>query len=80
VHRSHRRSGFERALGAIGGEVRRCHDCRSRKAWFGSVGLPLLTEGAACERITTVTLLGSGFVVCFLFIWWMISRFTELAG
>jgi hypothetical protein len=65
---------------AIGGEVRRCHDCRSRQAWFRSAGLSLPTEGVARERLTSLALLGSTFLVCFLFIWWMISRFTDLAG
>ncbi len=80
VHRSHRRSGLERVLGVIGAEIRRCHDCRTRQAWFSSVGVALPGEGAAGDRLTTVAVLGSTFLMCFLFIWWMISRFTELAG
>jgi hypothetical protein len=61
---------------AIGGEIRRCHDCRARQVWFGSSGFLLRTRG----RLTSAALLGSTFLVCFVFIWWMISRFTELAG
>jgi hypothetical protein len=80
VYRSHRRSGFERVLSTIGGEIRRCHDCRTRQAWFRSVGMPIPTEGVTGGRLTSVALLGSTFLVCFLFIWWMISRFTALAG
>lgn len=80
MHRSHRKSGLERALCAVGGEIRRCHDCRSRQAWLGSIALPLPTEGVAEGRLRSLTVLWSTFVLCFLFIWWIISRFTELAG
>jgi predicted RNA-binding Zn-ribbon protein involved in translation (DUF1610 family) len=80
VHRSHRRGGFERMLCSIGVEIRRCHDCRSRQAWLRSARLSLPTEGVASKRLTSIALLGSTFAVCLLFIWWMISRFTELAG
>jgi hypothetical protein len=67
-------------LCAIGGEVRRCHDCRARQIWFGSAAVRLPGDDAAAGRLTSVAVGGSAFVVCFLFIWWMISRFTELAG
>jgi hypothetical protein len=80
VHRSHRKSGYERLLCVIGGEIRRCHDCRARQAWFGSKGILLPTKGVAGGRLGSLALLGSASIVCFLFIWWMISRFTELAG
>jgi len=71
---------MERALCATGGEIRRCHDCRSRQAWLGSIGLPLPAEGVTRGRFWSLTLQASTFVACFLFIWWIISRFTELAG
>lgn len=80
VHRSHRRSAYERMLCAIGGEIRRCHDCRARQAWFHSSGFLMPTAGVTGGRIGTLALLLSTFLVCFLFIWWMIARFTELAG
>lgn len=80
VHRSHRRGAFTRFLCAIGGQIRRCHDCRRRQVWFRSISFALPTEDLAGERLTSVALLGSTFLVCLLFIWWMISRFTELAG
>jgi hypothetical protein len=67
-------------LCAIGGEVRRCHDCRVRQVWFGPAAFRLPGDDAAAERLTSVAVGGSAFVVCFLVIWWMISRFTELAG
>jgi hypothetical protein len=80
VHRSHRRKGFDRMLCAIGGQIQRCHDCRARQAWFGSAGFLLPTTGVTGGRLTSLVLLGSTSLVFFLFIWWMISRFTELAG
>jgi hypothetical protein len=80
VHRSHRKSGTERLLSLIGGEIRRCHDCRVRQVWFGALGYCLKTEGVTGGRLRSIAMLGSTFVLCFLFIWWMITRFTELAG
>ena len=80
VHRSHRRSGLEHALGSIGGEIRRCHDCRSRQAWFRSGGISLPAEGATRGRLTKIALFGFTSVACFLLIWWMISHLAELAG
>jgi hypothetical protein len=67
-------------LCTIGGEIRRCHDCRTRQAWFRHVSFPLPTEDLLGERLMSVALLGSTFFVCFLFIWWMIARLTDLAG
>lgn len=80
VHRSHRKGGFTRALCAFGGRIRRCHDCRCRQVWFRSIHFSLAKEDLAGERLTSLALLTSTFLVCFLFIWWVISRFTELAG
>ena len=80
VHRSHRRGGFTRWFCAIGGEIRRCHDCRSRRAWFGSVRFSLPKEDyLAGERATSLAMV-STVIACFLLIWWMISRLTALAG
>jgi predicted RNA-binding Zn-ribbon protein involved in translation (DUF1610 family) len=80
VHRSHRRSALTRWFCAIGGEIRRCHDCRSRLAWFGSVRFSLPKEDyLAGERMTSLAMVTT-FVACFLLIWWMISRLSALAG
>jgi len=67
-------------LCAIGGEIRRCHDCRARQAWFRAAAFLLPTTGVTGARLTALILLGSTSIMCFLFIWWMIARFTELAG
>jgi hypothetical protein len=48
--------------------------------WFRSIHFSLAKEDLAGERLTSLALLTSTFLVCFLFIWWVISRFTELAG
>lgn len=79
VHRSHRKNVFDRFLGAIGGEIRRCHDCRSRQVWFGSRGFLLGKEGMPGAFASAALALFTA-LVCFLFIWWMISRFTEITG
>jgi hypothetical protein len=63
----------------MGAEIRRCHDCRARQAWFHASGF-LLPAAVTGGRLTSIALLGSTFLMCFLLIWWMISRFTELAG
>lgn len=79
VHRSHRQTNRDRILCAIGGEIRRCHDCRSRQVWFRGLSLLLPTEGMHGGLVSAM-LIGAAFLASFLFIWWMISRFTELAG
>src|SRR5487761_2172943 len=79
LHRSHRKTALDRILCAMGGEIRRCHDCRARQVWFGGVVLLLPTEGMH-GGLASALLLGAAFLGSFLFIWWMISRFTELAG
>jgi len=79
VHRSHRKTTLDRILSAIGGEIRRCHDCRARQAWFGGCGFLLPMEGIH-GGLESALLLGAAFLGSFFFIWWVISRFTELAG
>jgi predicted RNA-binding Zn-ribbon protein involved in translation (DUF1610 family) len=39
VHRSRRKNVLDRVLSLLGAQVRRCHDCRSRQAWFGWVSI-----------------------------------------
>jgi hypothetical protein len=65
---------------ALGAEVRRCHDCRARQAWFRATGFLLPTKGVTRGRLVSLVLIGSSFLVCLVFIWWMIARFKELAG
>ena len=80
VHRSHRRSGWDRLLFALGGEILRCHDCRYRHASFSLFSIPLGSPGADRQHWTNVAVMASGFAVCLLVLLWMIRRFTDLSG
>jgi len=80
VHRSHRRGGWDRFLFALGGEIRRCHDCRSRHACFSLFSVPLGSPRVDRQRWTHVAVMTSGFAVCLLVLLWMIRRFTDLSG
>lgn len=80
VRRSHRRGAFDYVLHAMGAEVRRCHDCRSRHAAFTTFTLPLGEPGTAARRWTKLLVMASGLLVCLLFALWAIRRFTDLSG
>ncbi len=80
IHRSHRRAALDRFLFALGAEIRRCHECRFRHASFSTFSVPLGDPAKSARRWTGVFVMGSGFVVCLLFVWWVIRRFTELSG
>ena len=78
VHRSHRRGLIEHTLAQFGAEMRRCYACRARQAWFGRT--PIAIGDADRKRWRNLVLFGSGFTLCLLLLWWMISRFTPLVG
>ena len=80
VHRSHRRTVLDHVLYALGAHIRRCHDCRYRHASFTTFSLPLGEPQNAARRWTGIFVMSSGFVMCLLFVWWIIRRFTELSG
>jgi hypothetical protein len=80
IHRSHRRASLERLLHALGAEIRRCHECRFRHASFATFSLPLSEPENTARRRTEFLVMASGFLVCLLFVWWIIRRFTELSG
>jgi hypothetical protein len=80
VHRSHRRVGLDRLLYALGAEIRRCHECRFRHASFSTFAIPLGEPQNNARRRAGLVVIGSGFLVCLLFVWWIIRRFTELSG
>ena len=80
VHRSHRRTAFDFLVHALGAEIRRCRDCRFRHASFLRFSVPLGETQNAARRWTSIFVMGSGFLVCLLFVWWIIRRFTELSG
>jgi hypothetical protein len=80
VHRSHKRMAFDHFMYALGAEIRRCRDCRFRHASFIRFAVPLGEPQTAARRWTGILVMASGFLVCLLFVWWVIRRFTELSG
>jgi hypothetical protein len=80
VHRSHRRATLDRLLYALGAEIRRCRDCRFRHAAFVTFSLPLGEPQTLAGAWAGILVMGSGFLVCLLFVWWIIRRFTDLSG
>lgn len=75
VYRSHRRGLVERVVSNLGGTILRCHDCRSRRSWFGSTSIPL-SDTEVPGRRAAVIVLASGFLLCVSFVWWIIARFS----
>ncbi len=80
VHRSHRKGASDRILGLFGARIRRCHDCRSRQAWFGPLGIPIEHGSAPATFLTQAAVVGGGFLICLLLLWWMISRFSSTSS
>jgi hypothetical protein len=75
VHRSHRRGLAEWLLACLGGEILRCHDCRSRRYWIGA-GSIRLAETHTPGRETGIVVLGTGFAICLAVVWWMMTHFN----
>jgi hypothetical protein len=80
VQRSHRRAALDHIVYALGAEIRRCRDCRLRHASFATFAVPLSEPQGLGKLWTGIFVMGSGFIVCLLFVWWVIRRFTELSG
>jgi len=79
VHRSRRRGAIEYVLAACGADVRRCHDCRARQAWFG--GLPIRLSSASSDQPRLgLAIYFAGFIACVAILWLMITRYTGLSG
>jgi hypothetical protein len=76
VHPSHRRGVFDRLFAAMGGDIRRCHDCRARQAWFHHTPMPL----PAVDHWPRMAMLGSGFLMCLMVLWWIIQRSAADSG
>jgi hypothetical protein len=74
VHRSHRRGVVEPLLCTFGAEIRRCHACRSRQAWWGSFAVRVGENGNQVNRLYSAVILGSCFVFCLGIVWWLITR------
>ncbi len=80
VHRSHRRTTLDHILHAFGAEIRRCRACRHRHAGFVRFSVPLGEPETLAGVCGGILVMGTGFLVCLLFVWWIVSRFTELSG
>jgi hypothetical protein len=80
VHRSHRRTTLDHILHALGAEIRRCHACRHRHAGFVRFSVPVGEPQTLAGVWGGILVMGSGFLVCLLFVWWIIRRFSELSG
>jgi hypothetical protein len=80
LQRSHRFTALDYIAYALGAEIRRCRDCRCRHASFATFGVPLGERQTFAGVWTGILVMGSGFVGCLLFVWWIIRRFTELSG
>jgi len=74
VRRSRRRTSVDHALARLGAHIRRCHDCRTRRAWFGVHPLPLSDANSALAKLTGLGLIVGGIWACLVGVWWMISR------
>jgi hypothetical protein len=84
LHHSHLRGPIEQILFISGTQIRRCHACRLRQAWFPFAwGAPIsirLADDSQRHGWSGAALLCGGFVVCVGFLWWMITRFSEWSG
>jgi hypothetical protein len=80
VHRSRRRATVDHVLARLGAHIRRCHDCRTRQAWFGVHPVPLSDANSALARLTGLGLIAGGLLACLVGVWWMISRIKAGAG
>lgn len=80
VQRSHRRRALDYVVYALGAEIRRCRDCSLRHASFGTFAVPLSGPQGLGILWRGIFAMGSGFLVCLLFVWWVIRRFANLSG
>jgi hypothetical protein len=69
VRHSRRKGFFEALLVSLGGEICRCHDCCSRKAWFGISPIPIGNRDPEAPAWAGLLLLGSGAAVVALVVW-----------
>ncbi len=64
---------------ALGAEIRRCHSCRYRYARFVRLSVPLGDARKHGAAWTSIAVMSTGFLVCLLFAFWFIRRFTGLS-
>ena len=80
VHRSHRHGPTERVLVFLGAEIRRCQECSARQIRVAGGTFRLRARALTSGSNRTRLILISGFLICLFLVWWMITRFAELAG
>jgi hypothetical protein len=80
VHRSRKRGPIERTITWLGADIRRCHDCRARQAWFGFSPIPIGNTDPKANPWAGILLFLSCCAGCFAAVWWLVVRFTGLSG
>jgi hypothetical protein len=76
IHYSQLRGTWERVLHALGGQIRRCHACSSRQAWFGTHGFPLGRGRTQAGPVSAVLVVATGLIVFLTVFWWLLIRLT----
>ena len=79
VQRSHRRGLPDQFFSLLGGQVRRCHDCRERHVGFQYVTVPLGIGQFNVEKAAAFALAAS-LAICLIAAWIMIQRLNLPAG
>jgi hypothetical protein len=74
IHHSHRHGAWERILHALGGQIRRCHSCSTRQAWFGMSAIPLRQGRSGAGPIRAAVVVATGLIVFLTVFWWIIVR------
>jgi hypothetical protein len=77
IQPSHLRGAWERILHALGGQIRRCHSCSMRQAWFGVKAVPLGRGRTGAGPISAAVVVATGLIVFLTIFWWILAR---LAG
>jgi len=75
VRHSRRRGPLEALLESMGGEICRCHDCCSRKAWFGTSPFPIGNRDPEGPLWAGYLMMGSGAAALAL-VCWVIVRLS----
>ena len=75
VRGSRCRGPLEALIASLGGEICRCHDCCSRKAWFGASPIPIGNRDPEGSPWVGILILGTGGALLVLMVW-MIAQFA----
>jgi hypothetical protein len=57
----------------LGADIRRCHGCCSRRAWWGSFAIRVGQNSNQVSRMYSTAILGGGFVFCLAIMWWVVT-------